>query len=394
MKISGLLNLLSVAGLTVGSPSFTSQYELDGSSNRKEGGSIMDELRENKRFEKFTRYLEENKGLRNELEGNNKATVFAPCNEAFEEIESAASFNKEKIRDILQYHISPDTELTEDCLHAGLLIPSGLKEKNLDDRHQRIRTFEFNGEYYLNMQARVDVNKVIEASNGNIFPISKVLEPPCSLRNEIWSAPTFASTWSLAVERTGLERKLTEHGRKGVTALIPSNHAWKSLGLANLRYLFSCVGQENSGGRRGSRDWNDSDDESKRECQGTKDLKKIVEYHVAREVQYSTDFMNEKTTKLETLCGHEMIISSKRVQSGDSDKDRRRNDRNKDRKNRDEDRDEKKHRDVREYNFIVNDGAARITVPDSILGNNGAVHFIDTVIVPQNIELPYDRWAQ
>ncbi|KAJ3004866.1 hypothetical protein HKX48_001002 [Thoreauomyces humboldtii] len=238
------------------------------------------------------------------------------------------------------------------------------------------------------MHARVE--KSIEASNGMIFAIDKVLQPPCQVTEQLFTIPTTFSTFGAALERTGLSSKVDNE--KGLTVMAPSNKAWEMLGFENLKYLFSCVGQEREGGsRHGRYDQDDEREGRKPQCQGVKDLKKILEFHVGKEVAYSTDFMNKKETTLETLCGHEMTVCAKRKQGGgESDEDDRRRRDRKDRKGRKDEGDE--HRDVREYNFMVNDGEARIQFTDG-LASNAAIHVVDNIMVPENVNLPYDRWS-
>ncbi|TPX59338.1 hypothetical protein PhCBS80983_g02526 [Powellomyces hirtus] len=141
-------------------PLFVSDYENDGTVIEQTRGrlTLVDRLREDKRFSRFVEVLEKERGLRDDLEWA-----------------SNRDENKPSMRDTLRYHIAGD------CLHAGALIPTNLRLKSLEDRHQRIRVFRFHSEVWL---------------------------------------------------------------EKPLTVFTPSNRPWESLGWENLKYLFSCVGQK------------------------------------------------------------------------------------------------------------------------------------------------------
>ncbi|KAJ3004867.1 hypothetical protein HKX48_001003 [Thoreauomyces humboldtii] len=157
MKLSLLVTAFAAASASA-TPLFKVQFEDDskalfsGGRRGREGeeSTISQRLKEEKNFSRFYDYLQQDKGLRDDLDSQDMhSTVFAPCNEAFEDMERMAGHDSDKMRDILKYHIAGDSEITEDCMHAGALIPSNLKLKSLGDRHQRIRVYKFNNHIWL-----------------------------------------------------------------------------------------------------------------------------------------------------------------------------------------------------------------------------------------------------
>jgi len=411
MKILSILVLVSSALAAPGFGTFVSQYENDGgrslSHGRKpyEGGTIVDRLRDDKRFSRFVEVLERERGLRDDLDNRDKeTTVFAPTNEAFKRLEDEwrdrrGAYDEDNdreqwMRQALKYHIAPDSMIEGDALHAGALIPTDLRLRELGDRHQRVRVFRFHGDVWLNMHARI-VEKDLEAENGRIHAIDRVLRPPRQTTEMLYTLPTEFSTFLAALERTELANKLDE--RHGVTVFTPSNRAWKNLGFENLKYLFSCVGQrQDREGRRGGKGGRDDDERERPQCQGLQDLKKIIKYHVATDVAYSTDIMQKKELQLKTFEGQTLTIQARRRQGRgheDDDQDRDQWFSFNSRRKHDEDDDNRgrKHQDVRRYNFIVNDGEARIAFTDG-LARNGAIQVIDNVLIPKDVRLPHDQY--
>jgi len=369
MKVSlAALFVAAQAVSALAAPSFVSQYELDGSSSRRAEGSLIDRLRGEKMFSRFVEVLEKERGLRDELENRDKqTTVFAPTNEAFKRIEdeyAATGGEMPSMRDLLRYHIAGDSEISADCLHAGALIPTNLRLKSLNDRHQRIRVFRFHDMVWLNMMARV-VESDIKAENGRIHAIDRVLCPPQSVPEMIATLPTEFSTFSWALERTGLNKEATKE--KGVTVFAPSNRAWAMLGHENLKFLFSCVGQKTER----------EDQHGVPVCKGVKELKKIVKNHVATDLAYSTDFMEKETMKLRTLGDIELTVCAKKRQGGSESR---------------RGGEGGQHKDVRRYNFIVNDGEARISFTDGLAGN-GAIQVVDNVLIG-DVKLPHDQMME
>ncbi|KAI8822459.1 FAS1 domain-containing protein [Fimicolochytrium jonesii] len=437
-RIENVFSFLAVASTVLSTacakPSwglFAQDYEDDFMSmggRRREGGTIVDRLRDDKRFSKFVEVLERERGLRDDLGNRDKEmTVFAPTNEAFKHMEEgmhmcSGTKGKMDMKQIIMYHVAPDADIMSDMMHAGALIPTGLRLKSLGDRHQRMRVFKFHNEMWLNMHARI-VDMDMEAENGRIHAIDRVVCPPMEVTEMMYILPTKFSTFLSGLERTGMMEKI--ESEKGMTIFAPSNHAWQNLGFDNLRYLFSCMGQKEEGGRR-RYDERDGD-RMRMRCKGMQDLKKIMEYHIGMDIAWSTDMMEKKDMRMETMMGEELEIKAMRMRRGGRDEDRdddcddhdsddcrhrrRRDDRRRhdndrhrhdddrrrhddDRRRHDDDRrrhnDDKKMHDVRKYNFIMNKGEARVSFTD-MLGSNGAIQMIDNVMLPPGMRLPHDR---
>jgi uncharacterized surface protein with fasciclin (FAS1) repeats len=381
MKLSFLLPTL-LASTVLGAPSFVSQYEYDGLKDARRGprgNTVVDRLREDKRFSRFVEVLENERGLRDDLEkGQN--TVFAPTNEAFEKFEEerrSYADEKREMRDIIKYHVASEADIESDDLHAGLLIPTGLRLKSLNDRHQRIRVYTFARNKWLNMEAQI-VEADIEAENGRIHAIDRILTPPSNAMEMLYTVPTTFSTFTAALEKTCMWRDLEKE--KGITVFAPSNKAWESLGYENLKYIFSCAGQQTEGGDRDSFfSPRKSCSEERFKCKGLEDLKKILENHIGTDLAYSTDMMKKETIKMKTLGREQLEICAKRRQGGGKGGNRGRD-------NKEE------HRDVREYNFVLNDGEARVQFTDG-LASNAAIFVVDNILVPESVQLPHDRMS-
>jgi len=373
-------------------------------------GSILDVLRDDKRFRRVVKAVEDSRGLRDDLERKDKITFLAPTDEAWENIETvldAIRDNRKRrhlvdendrrgrddrdrrdMEEVLRYHIVKDEIRVKD-LFNGQLLQTELKESGLEDKRQRIRVVDFFDQYYLNMYARVHRDE-LEAKNGMILIIDNVLCPPLEANEMMGNIPFAYSTMLVAAEKTDLLRNLEEE--KGITVFAPVNHAWRHLGIQNLVYLFS--------------------------PHGRKDLKRIVQYHIARDVVYTTDLMRENKVRVRTLLRDQEIEiracereGGRRGRPGRGgrrdrdrgDRDRDHGDRDRDRGDRDRDndldrdddreRDSKKKRDEEcpsDYIFTINKGEARIenTCAD-FLAENGVIHAINSVLIPSDVNLPY-----
>ncbi|KAJ3106934.1 hypothetical protein HDU96_008055 [Phlyctochytrium bullatum] len=373
-----------------------------------------DRLREERDFERFVELIEKEKGLRDEFERNERMTVFAPTNRAVErfeeEIRSRSGRGRDDLNmeDLILYHLVPDQEIDRRDLQDGVLLKTNLEVKELDNARQRIRVNRLFGEVYLNMYARVNTRDSYDAENGQIWALDNVLVPPQNVMEVLYQVPTEFSTSVSALCRLKATEKIED--LKASTLFMPDNDAWEKLGFRNLYYLFGENGRE--------------------------DLKKIMMYHGAEQLAYSTKMMKEETLELEsTLKGERLTIEARRRRrdggrDGGRDDDRdvnrscrdeerdclRRGDRNCreerercERRRRDNRRDNRRRRDgrngrdeddeddrdgqfdsPRDYLFIINDGEARIRFTDA-LGENGVIHVISDVLIPENVNLPHDR---
>ncbi|KAJ3178619.1 hypothetical protein HDU87_003442 [Geranomyces variabilis] len=332
--------------LAVGASCF--QHELD----RRAGNTIIDQLRQDRRFTRLVEVLDNEPGLRDELDSDT-ASIFAPDNEAFEAW-IQRGYDKRRLRDLLSYHIVPDIKLTADQLKDGALLKSTVRLPSLDNRHQRLRVFRLaNGEVWLNMESRV-IGPETPADNGVIFPVHRILNLPSMAAEMLATMPGRFSLWLLGLERTDMKQVIAQE--TGVTLFVPSNEAWEALGNENLKYLFSCVGQniippcisdDCVGGRnaRGSPD-----------CKGRQDLTQIFKLHIARQVAFSSDMLAEKSLEMDTLAREKLAVRASK-----SDED---------------------------TVIIVND-KARVIFSDA-LSSEGPIQITNQILIPKNIGLPQD----
>ncbi|KAJ3114805.1 hypothetical protein HDU96_001632 [Phlyctochytrium bullatum] len=359
----------------------------DHGRGREDGrgeGNLWDRLREEHRFSRFVELIEKEKGLRDEFERSDRLTVFAPTNHAIEKFEE--EFRDHDPRDgrtrrhrrhddldmeeLILYHLVPDHQLGHRDLQDGVLLKTSLETRGLDGAHQRIRVSRAFGEVYLNMYARVHHQGEYEADNGVIWALENVLVPPGNAMDVLYHVPFAFSTSVSALCRLDATEKIEK--MKGATLFMPDNDAWESLGLRNLYYLFGDEGHE--------------------------DLKKIMKYHGAKELVYTTKMMKEETLELDsTLKGQKLTIEA-RCRHGHGGHRREytecsRRGRNGRRHGRDKDDDEDGEggfESPRDYLFVINEGEARIRFTDA-LGENAVIHVISEVLIPEDVVLPHDR---
>ncbi|KAJ3334398.1 hypothetical protein HDU76_000094 [Blyttiomyces sp. JEL0837] len=363
---------------------------LETTRRKRQGGSMMDRLREEKDFSKFADFIEKESGLRDELD-RDKLTLFAPTNEAIDRFEEQfRTLRKEDIKHIVKYHIIEDQEVSFDDLHDGMLLHTALKEDMLDGKQQRMKVIKSRGDVFLNMYARIEKHLELDADNGVIMGIDRVLMPPRDFEKSLNQVPALFSTTYAAIARLGMLDKLKEKTHS--TFLVPDNVAWKRLGPHTVYYLFS--------------------------KEGEKDLKNIMEYHCSEDLVYSTKMMREG--KIELTSRHKdekLTIEAHRRHRGDHDHkddreededsedhhrkhkcrrgDRRRkcrrseDDFDADRRRRgDRDEDDGDHHEEspNKYMFSVNKGEARIWFTDDV-AKNGVIHVIDEVLIPRDMDL-------
>ncbi|KAJ3041583.1 hypothetical protein HDV00_009060 [Rhizophlyctis rosea] len=319
-------------------------------SGRSQQGTVMDRLRKEEDFRRFVKALENEAGLRDDLDRRDaKVTVFAPTNQAMERLEDeieklGREGERPSMEQILSYHIVRDEELCFKDLKPGMTLRTNLRPNDLDRHHQRIRVVGMMGGITLNMRAQI-VDRDIKAENGMIHGINGVLMPPRDLYRQTYRIPTELSTWHMALVRTDMQREL-ERG-KAWTVFTPSNEAWQRMGYRNLEYLFGCE-------------------------QGRKELKKIVEYHMSEEFAYTTKMMKERECRMPTRHGDKLTISTC-SRRGDCKHEHGRMD----------------EENPGKYAFVMNHGMARVEFPD-IPSENGVMHMINEVLIPEDVKLPQE----
>ncbi|KAJ3055161.1 hypothetical protein HK097_011315 [Rhizophlyctis rosea] len=363
MKFVTLFTAMSGLALATASPYGRGLLvDLDGGDSfsvsrggRMEQGTIMDRLRKEDRFRQFVKVLEKETGLRDDLDRRDtKVTLFAPTNEAMDRFEEEIRMaeregDRPTMKEILSYHIVRDEEMKCKDMRPGMTLKTELRPNHLDRHHQRIRVVGFGGTPILNMRAGVQ-DCDMRAENGMIHGISNVLIPPRDLYHQIYRIPTELSTWHMALERTDMRKEL-ERG-SAWTVFAPSNEAWQRLGHQNLVHLFSCE-------------------------KGMKQLKKIVEYHMAEDFAYADRIIKEDRLRMKTRHNQELEVETCRRSGGC-------------REGRRHDLDEHRRENPNKYMFVINRGEARVEFQD-IPSENGVMHLINEVLIPEDVELPSER---
>ena len=130
---------------------------------------------------------------------------------------------------------------------------------------------------------------------------------------------------------------------KAITCLIPNNAAWKQMHMLDLIYLFSAA--------------------------GAKDLKKVIEYHMCKDLVYACDIMEDEEVKMETYCkGEKLRIKAIERRKESSDRTAH-------------------HHNPQKWILSVNCGESTIKCTD-FLARNGNVQMISTVLIPDCVCLP------
>ncbi|KAJ3128333.1 hypothetical protein HK098_004742 [Nowakowskiella sp. JEL0407] len=358
LSITATVTNLVVLILLLANYSVAIQFPLTKSENFQDK-SVGEILREDTRLQKFLSLLEnsdEGKGFLDDFDREDrKLTLFAPNNEAVDDIKKHLREESQRLgryfyhpmdhdidtSKIFPYHITHRDIPNTDHLFNGQLIQTQLRERDLHDQHQFIRVFKLQDQdLYLNMYARILDSA--PAKNGAVFIIDRVLNVPENIWKSINSLPTQFSTSVVAAERAGLAKEL-KNG-KGVTFFVPDNDAWKKVGYKTLYYLFSDEGKE--------------------------DLKKILKYHVATELKYTPEMIQDKNFKLPTLNEDEQLTINVREYRGVGRKDVN----YEDEKNAPEN-----------WIFSVNDEQAVIQWSDGI-AKNGVLQVVNNVQIPDNVK--------
>ncbi|KAJ3082450.1 hypothetical protein HK102_001696, partial [Quaeritorhiza haematococci] len=295
----------------------------------KAEGTILDKIRENKRLSKLVEVLEK---------------AFEKSEEIFREWKHKGGKKKPSTEEFVRYHMTSDVLKSGD-FYDGQLLESELKLKDLDGEKQRIKVSKLRGDYVLNMFSRVEECD-IEAENGVMHVIDRVLHYPRRIESALAHLPNKFSTFAWGMYRTGLEKAFKE---KGVTVFAPTNGAWENLGFNRLCYLFS--------------------------DKGHKDLKKILENHIGTELLYSDEMIEEKEVTIKTMGGEGACIEAmSRSEKGGHGFMHHTGEKG-------------SERSPSNYVITVN-GQSQITVSERAW-ENGVIHVISNVLIPRKI-----RWGE
>ncbi|KAJ3379599.1 hypothetical protein HDU92_006598 [Lobulomyces angularis] len=332
----------------------SNQISTERSSSHKgerRSGDILSELKKDDRFSKISRVLEKSGSLRDSL-GQNELTFFAPTDLAmkkFLEIVKGSTSNEKEINmeQIVTYHIVNE-EIGLSDMYSGQLLESDYVSKSLGkkDSKQKIHVLQVLGSFVLNGFVRVEQSG-FHAQNGVVHPVDLVLVPPVQLTEQLFQLPYVCSTFISAVQACDLVDDMSE---KGLTCFVPTNAAFKRMNLTDLIYLFSPLGR--------------------------KDLTKVIQYHIGKDLLYAQDMIEEEGKQIEvpTMFKKEKIVIevNSREKKGGRGGSRKGN--------------KGKDKLPQDYYYVLNNGEALIDmVLCDYIVENGTSHFIDRVLIPDSV---------
>lgn len=164
-------------------------------------------------------------------------TLFAPIDSAFEHLPKDKEFSKEELESILKYHVGAGCYPARKLLGTHTL-PSLLHEKALGGKPQRLRTTGGPFGVRVNFFTKV-VAANIEAKNGVIHAVNRIIMPPPFAGKELSLAPTIFSTLLHAFEKTDFVEYIHHQPMNGSTVFAPTNHAFERLGPHVNAFLFN-----------------------------------------------------------------------------------------------------------------------------------------------------------
>ncbi|KAJ3351215.1 hypothetical protein GGF32_004410 [Allomyces javanicus] len=178
--------------------------------------------------------------LRDDLDSQESMTLFAPTNDAFEAMLSnhgGAVLNDDRMMSaIIRYHVVAEKDMKMDDLHDGKLLETELELAELGHRKQVIRVVQLGKRrVLLNMYSRI-IDSDMEAANGMVHAVSEVLIPPSNALELATLLPAEFSIHALALHVTGMAKRVGTSN--AISALVPSNTAWKKVGYLKLMELF------------------------------------------------------------------------------------------------------------------------------------------------------------
>ncbi|KAG5645031.1 hypothetical protein DXG03_007210 [Asterophora parasitica] len=210
-------------------------------------------------------------------------------------------FLKKLLRVILSYHILPHkfdaVRLADNnTFPTNLVLPDALGSRAL-----RIRVSHniVSPTPTINFYSKV-VRPNGPASNGIIHGVNHPLLPPPPVFQELFVAPSVFSTFTSAIQRTGLtdhldlryvrgkkDKKGSLEGAGAVTVFAPTNRAFDVLPKKLKLFLFSPF--------------------------GTRILRKLLQYHIVPDAVFHTDYLYNETDSKDAVrfCKHQTFDISK-----------------------------------------------------------------------------------
>ena len=202
--------------------------------------TIWEMLKESKYTTRFVKLVEEHDDVKEKLKDRkNDYTLFVPTDRAFEDLLDGGDKkpSREFLDEILRYHIVPGRYSAGTVMSAHTL-PTALELRDLGHHHQRLRISCGLMGIYVNFYSKV-VATNIAACNGYVHAVDRLLVPPPRQGRLIDALPGQFSTFSLAMERTGLGEHLHRAPQRGGTVFAPTNNAFMKLGPRLNEFLFA-----------------------------------------------------------------------------------------------------------------------------------------------------------
>ncbi|GFO03193.1 transforming growth factor-beta-induced protein [Plakobranchus ocellatus] len=188
--------------------------------------------------EGFTELLNlvEAAGLTKTLEMAENVTVFAPTNAAIqklpENLRSRLIQDRELLREVLFYHVSPNADERRH-LYKGQSLPTLTEGSNIRIDTYSLHPFHHYG--VLTAQCAPLTGTRMEACNGRVRAIQDVMIPPRGNVVDVLSLDKKFSILVSLVKRAGLADALQEEGP--FTVFAPNNRAFEQLGQEVLEDL-------------------------------------------------------------------------------------------------------------------------------------------------------------
>ena len=174
-------------------------------------------------------------GLVDTFAGEGNFTVFAPTNAAFEALPEgvldALLADTDALTKVLTYHVLPNEVMSTD-LQAGKNFVATIEGSNAVVEVA-------DGAVTLNRNKAAVFTADIDASNGVIHAIDKVILPPATLADVVYASADHTTLFT-ALDAAGLTDALDANGDK--TVFAPSNAAFEALPEGVLEGLLADVG--------------------------------------------------------------------------------------------------------------------------------------------------------
>ena len=222
-------------------------------------------------------------GLANTLK-TGRWTVFAPTDEAFAKLpagtveELLKPENKQKLRDILLYHVA-----------RGRLEAAQVVKQNTIAMANGVRALVKAADDGVMLNGANIVTTDIAASNGVIHVIDAVILPPGNIAAVAEGAGSF-NTLLAAVKAAGLERELT--GRGPLTVFAPTDEAFAKLPAGTVEELLKSENKQK--------------------------LRSILRHHIVRGYNDSSVVANLKAVRTQAGKSLPVVIEDGKVMLGDA----------------------------------------------------------------------------